>query len=229
VVADRLNVRESPSTNSEVIASLSKDEIVTLVKIENENWAYISYYGIEGFVSLKYILSVDESEKYKDWEKSRAKTGDNPECENIRPNYDYKIDNELIVKVGYTADVVVKLMELNGVCIRIAYIKSGENYSMKNIPEGIYYLKIAYGKDLRIFTKENQCIAKFLRNPSYEKGKDILDFNIIHKPNTIIGEDEYTNWEVPSFELSLNIEYSKYSKHENTFHSEDISEMEFNK
>jgi hypothetical protein len=229
VITKILNVRDSPGLNTEILGTLSEGEVVSVLNTDNDNWYFISYYGVEGYVSSKYIVRVEDSEKYKDWEKSNVQTGDDPECENIIPRYDNQIDNELLVEVGYTADVVVKMMEFSGNCIRIAYIKSGDSFKIKNIPEGRYYLKIAYGKDLRKYTKDYQCIVKFLRNPSYEKGTEILDFYKIRKPNTIEGDYEYTNWEVPSFRLSLNIEYSKGSMRGNTFHSQDISETEFNK
>ncbi len=63
-------------------------------------------------------------------------TGDDFNCENIQPQYDTSIDNELIINVGYTSDVVVKHMNYSGLCIRISYIKAGDKYSMKNIPLG---------------------------------------------------------------------------------------------
>jgi hypothetical protein len=66
-----------------------------------------------------------------------------------------------------------------------------------------------------------------MRDPSYEKGSEILDFYIIKKPNTIEGDHEYRNWQIPSFELALNIEYTK--KNFNSFHANKISETEFNK
>jgi uncharacterized protein YgiM (DUF1202 family) len=229
VITNSLNVRDEPSLNAKVLGKLTEGDVVAFINNEYESWYYVSYYGVEGYVASKYLVKVEESEKYKDWEKAYIQTGDEPDCENITPKHDRELDNELHVIVGNTADVVVKLMEFYGNCIRIAYIKSGDSYKIKNIPEGRYYLKIAYGKDLYKNTKDNQCIVKFLRNPSYEKGEEVLDFNKVQKPNTVEGDYEYENWVVPSFTLSLNIEYSKGSLRGDTFHSKDITETDFNR
>jgi fermentation-respiration switch protein FrsA (DUF1100 family) len=54
---------------------------------------------------------------------------------------------------------------------------------MKNIPEGYYYLKIAYGKDYRKGIVNNQCQIQFTKDAVYEKGTETLDFNKVKKPN----------------------------------------------
>jgi len=133
----------------------------------------------------------------------------------------------LLIHVGNNTDVVVKLMNYSENCIRIAYIKSGDSYSMQNIPEGYYYLKIAYGKDFRKYTQDGQCIVKFMVNPTYERGTEKLDYYKVKGPNTVEGDYEYENWRLPSFELSLNIKYTKGNF--NTFHSNKITETEFNR
>lgn len=222
-----LNVRTEPNSKAEIIGKLFFGDVVSVINSDNFEWWKISYYGTEGYVAAKFLITLEESEKYKDWSKESASTGDKPECENIIPQYDNSLDNELLVHVGNNTDVVVKLMTYYGNCIRIVYIKAGDSYSIKNIPEGQYYLKIAYGSDFRKFTQDGQCIVKFMRDPSYEKGVETLDFYKIRKPNTVEGDYEYKNWEIPSFELSLNVVYTKNSF--KSFHSNKISETEFNK
>ncbi|MFA5431611.1 MAG: SH3 domain-containing protein [Candidatus Paceibacterota bacterium] len=228
-----LNVRTEPSIKANIIGKLEAGDVVSVINSDNTEWWKISFYGTEGYVAAKFLITLEKSEQYKDWEKESSSTGDKPECENISPEYDYNLKNKLLINVGNNTDVVVKLMKYSGDCIRIAYIKAGDNYSIQNIPEGYYYLKIAYGKDFRKYTKDGQCIVKFMRDASYEKGSEKLDFYKIKKPNTIEGDYEYENWEVPSFELSLNIEYTKNTKYtSDSFHdfqSNKISESEFNK
>ncbi len=230
VNTDSLNVRTGPSIKSEKIGKLYSGDVVSVINSDNPDWWKISYYGTEGYVASKYLITVDKSEQYKDWAKENASTGDNPECENITPKYAYELNNQLLIHVGKNYDVVVKLMSNYGNCIRIAYIEAGDDYSMKNIPEGIYYLKIAYGKDFRKYTKDGQCIVKFLRDATYEKGTNTLDYYKQKLPDTYEGGHVYENWNLPSYELSLNIEYTQGSSNGfNTFHSNTISEKDFNK
>ncbi len=101
--------------------------------------------------------------------------------------------------------------------VRYVFINSRSTYSINNIPEGQYYLKIAYGKDWLSKVENGQCIGKFLSNPMYEKGSDIMDFNIINNPD---------GYSIPSFTLQLDVVLSGIS---NSFSSQNISENEFNK
>jgi len=222
-----LNVRTEPSSKAEIIGKLTFGDIVSVINSDNVEWWQISYYGTEGYVAAKFLMILEKSDKYKDWSKESSSTGDKPECENIIPQYDYELDNQLLIHVGNNTDVVVKLMNYIENCIRIVYIKAGDSYSVRNIPEGYYYLKIAYGKDFRKYTQNEQCIVKFMRDPSYEKGAEILDYFKVKKPNIIKEDHEYENWEIPSYELSLNIEYTKNNF--KSFHANKISENEFNK
>ena len=61
-----------------------------------------------------------------------------------------------------------------------------------------------------------QCVGKFIRNPMYEKGEDILDFNLQHYSKV---------YRVPSFKLSLDVIATDIT---NSFNSENISEDSFN-
>jgi len=225
-----LNVRTEPSTKAEIIGKLASGDVVSIINSSNPDWWKISFYGTEGFVSAKFLITLEASEQYKDWEKENSNTGDNPDCENITPRYDKDLDNQLLIHVGTNADVVVKLMDTYGECIRIAYIKAGDDYSINNIPEGIYYLKIAYGKDFRKYTKEGQCIVKFMRDAVYEKGSEKLDYYKVKKPDTREGDYIVSHWTLPSFELSLNIEFTSMGINDSRdFHSKKISETDFNR
>lgn len=225
VQGKRVNLREDKNENSKIIGTIPGGEIVSVLNMDNSNWWFVSYFGNEGYISSKLLVKLDKSDKYRNWEKKSANTGDNPECDNFNPTYDFSIDNELIIHVGNNSDVIVKLMNYTGNCIRIAYIKGGDSYKIKNIPEGYYYLKIAYGKDFRKYNQKGKCIVKFMVDATYEKSSDKLDFYKIRKANTIEGDYEYKNWVVPSYELSLNLKFTKGSLE--NFHSNKISESEF--
>ena len=227
IKGNSVNVRVTPSLNGKVLGTLQGGDIVSVTNYENPEWYFISYYGTEGYIASKLLVRLEDSEQYKDWEKQNASTGDNPECENISPTYDNDLDNKLLIHVGNNNDAVVKLMNYSGNCIRIAYIKSSDSYSMKNIPEGFYYLKIAYGKDFRKYTKDGNCIVKFMVDASYKQGSEKLDYYKVKRPNTIEGDYEVEHWQLPSYELNLNTEFTKGSF--NTFRSNKITEVDFNK
>ncbi len=220
-----LNVRSGPGKEYEVITTLSMGDAVTLIEKYENGWWSVDFDGTKGFI-FSSLLKIDP---YSGWEKKNYQSGVTPECENVTPKYDYKLDNYLRINVGSGTDVVVKLMK-SGIygdeCIRIVYVRSGDTYDIKNITEGRYYLKIAYGKDYRKKIIDNLCYVKFMKNAQYEKGSEILDFNKIQKPNQRIGDKIYENWSVPSFELSLDIIVTKGTK--STFKSNDISEAVFN-
>ncbi|MEN9301737.1 MAG: hypothetical protein RL264_166 [Bacteroidota bacterium] len=153
----------------------------------------------------------------KGWTDNKVSNGHLPECYNFIPQKS-DIDNYLEVNVGSGTDVALKLMNLeNETCVRYVFINSGSTYTIRNIPEGRYYLKLAYGKDWLSKIVNGQCKGKFIRNPLYESGEDLLDFNIIHKSNS---------YSIPSFSLHLDVVSTGIS---NSFNSSEISESEFNK
>ena len=164
----------------------------------------------------------NNADKYKDWDTTEYETGETPECLSIVPEFDYSLDNYLKVNnVGSNTEAVVKLIKIdnpNGeeLTYRIAYIQNGDNHYMRNVPQGKYYLKIAYGSDWRETTEGGNCYGRFIKNPQYEKGGDIVDFTPI---KTIEGMD------VPSYELALDVSNSGNG---NSLETEPVSEQEFN-
>jgi hypothetical protein len=151
------------------------------------------------------------------WKEKTFSNGILPDCYNFKPRYS-KIDNSLQVTVGNGTDVAIKLIStVDKECVRFVYIQSGTAYKIKNIPEGNYFLKIAYGKDWLSKISDHKCVGKFIRNPLYEKGKDIMDFNIRHYEG---------GYEIPSYKLQLDVISTDIS---NSFESSSISEIEFNR
>ena len=141
-----------------------------------------------------------------------------PDCYNVTPRYS-EINNYLDIKVGAGTDVVIKLMERESDrCVRYVYVNRSSNYILRNIPEGEYYLKIAYGKNWYSKVENHFCEGKFLSNAIYEMGKDNLDFNLKYYADG-------RGYDVPSYRLSLDVYNSDAM---NSFSSERISESEFN-
>ena len=237
-------IRSGPGTNYNVVAELTKGNQVTLISEDFGDWWTVEYKSLNGFIRSSDILALptglivqqqDEEEEdeddyqnnsggseYDDWESTEYVTGETPECLNIVPEFDYSLDNFLkITNVGSNTEAVVKLIRIdnaNGeeLTYRIAYIQDGDVHQMKNIPAGKYYLKIAYGKDWRETTDNGNCYGKFVQNPQYEKGQDIVDFTPI---KTSQGVD------VPSYELSLDVSNTGSN---NSLETKDISEQNFN-
>ena len=226
--AKTINVRKEASLKGEILGTIPKGEIVSVINSDNPEWWLITYYGNEGYVSSKLLITLEESTQYRSYKKVEANTGDNYNCENIQPQYDTSIDNMLIINVGYNSDAVVKLMNYSVICIRISFIKGGDKYSMRNIPLGDYYLKIAYGKDFRKSTQDNNCIIRFLRDPVYKKGEQNLKFEKTLKENKVVGDKEYSNYDISYFELTLNNEFEKGVSKGKTFNSKKITEKDFN-
>ncbi len=162
---------------------------------------------------IKKDLRVED--KYEGWEEQNYKTGNKPDCFNFNPKYS-NLDNKLEVVNGAT-DVVIKLINTaNNKCIRYVYIKSSDSYSIKNIPEGKYVVKIAYGSDWRQKIENRKCVGKFMWNASYEEGKEILDFNRVR---------EKGGYKLPYYSLRLNVRTSSFS---DQFRTNGISEESFN-
>lgn len=178
------------------------------------------------FVEEQSTLELAAEEKYQrekeklikeGWEEQKIENGQLPICYNFKPKKG-SLQNHLYVFVGGGTDVSIKVMNVNtNKCVRYVFINSSSAYSIDNIPEGKYYLKIAYGKNWLSKIINGQCVGKFLRNPMYEKGEDIMDFNIQQK------KDGYS---IPSYRLQLDVVSSGTS---NSFTSQNISEDDFNK
>jgi hypothetical protein len=224
VNSEVLNMREGPNKETPIVFKLSKGDLVDLLEKETNGWWLVEHDNNFGYVYSSYL----KKDEFAGWERTNYKSGTAPECENVVPKYDYEIDNYLKINVGSNTDVIVKLMKigmLGGECIRIAYIRANDSYSMKNIPEGKYYLKIAYGKDYRQKIENNQCNVRFMINAEYKKGSDILDYNLVEGQPQWVGGELYETWDVPSFELDLDVIISNRT---NNFDSDKISEEQFN-
>jgi tetratricopeptide (TPR) repeat protein len=174
-------------------------------------------------VETKPVVPVlDES-----WEDVSYSNGEAPECFNYTPRYDRELDNQLRVTVGGGTDVVIKVMEVStDRCVRYVYVKSRSTYSIRNIPQGRYYLKIAYGKRWVEKKEAGMCIGKFASNPLYEKGEDILDFRTRSTGISYENGQRYENYEIPSFEIQLDVVTTGFSS--NSLNTDGISEAEFN-
>lgn len=138
-------------------------------------------------------------------------------CSSISPKYNRGLNNKLIITVGNNANVAVKMIDISTErCVRYVFINKNTTYTIRNIPEGKYYLKIAYGEDWSKMEGQPNCTGRFSRNPLFEKGEEILDYNIIHTKN---------GYDVPSFSLKLDVIMA--ADRLNTFNTDKINETDF--
>jgi hypothetical protein len=93
-------------------------------------------------------------------------------------------DGELEIKNGTSLDAVAKLIR-NGTSVLTIYIKANNNYTIKNISDGTYWLAFAQGTDW------NSTTQKFNRNPQYSVFDETFNY--------ITTDTQY--W---TFEVTLN-------------------------
>ena len=127
------------------------------------------------------------------------------------------IENSLKISVGNNTNVAAKLINYaNGKCYRYVFIQRNSTYSMRNIPEGKYYLKIAYGYDWTVFGSQSNCEGRFTRDVLYKKSTQTFDFNLITTNRGV---------QIPYFELELNVVTT--TGEQNTFNSSQINPNDF--
>ncbi len=150
------------------------------------------------------------------YSRSDYNNGNMPKCYNYNPQTgEYR--STLNISVGRGTDVVVKLMDYySDICVRYVYVNAGTRFSIGYVPEGRYYLKLAYGRNFYTKNENGKCIGKFLDNALYKKGDQILDFNV---------QQTFDGVSVPSYDLQLDV---KTTDRANGLSSFNISEDSFN-
>lgn len=146
-------------------------------------------------------IEVSREDKYSSWEKKTYKSGATPKSFNFKGKFDYKLDNYLKIKVGKNTEVVIKMYKMGKTkaddqLVRVTFINSNATQFIRNIPEGEYYLKIAYGKEWKETTENGKKFGTFTKNALYEKSEQILDFNTVKTSKGI---------NVPSYNLALDL------------------------
>ncbi|MBK9334956.1 MAG: hypothetical protein IPM96_21785 [Ignavibacteria bacterium] len=167
-------------------------------------------------IFLVNAFSLFSQENNDSFYKVAINTGERPECIACASLYNNTLDNFLRIDATGATDVVIKIINSNThECIRTVFISSGSVYEIKNIPEGIYYLKIAYGYEWSKKAEGSYCYAKFLRDAIYQEGNDHLDYYKIDLQN---------GYQLPSYELVLKVISNNRN---NEFDADNISEEEF--
>lgn len=122
-------------------------------------------------------------------------------------------DNYFDITMGEGYFVAVKIVDAaTNRCIRYAVVPENSTTTITQIPQGRYYLKLAYGKDWMELHTDSMIIGKFTRNAFYEKSREYYDFG---KKNS--QEEVY-------YELRINV---RDATGMNNFETTPISEDEF--
>lgn len=149
------------------------------------------------------------------WENAGMANGDLPSCFVFKKTKK-NIDNYLEIIVGSGTDVAIKLVNATtNKTIRYVFVNRGSSFRITGIPEGKYYLKLAYGKNWMQKEENGKCSGKFISNPKYEKSKEIMDFSI---------KQSGDSYRIPYYKLELNVISLNAS---NNFESTGISESVF--
>lgn len=130
----------------------------------------------------------------------------------IKPIYGIQ-DNYFDIVMGSGCNVAVKIMDLRtDKCIRYVYVAENTTTTVQEIPQGVYYLKLAYGYDWMEIKTEDGKHGKFTRNISYERSQETFDFGAKNSRKEI------------NYRLEINAVDSKL---ENNFLTSSINEDEF--
>jgi hypothetical protein len=122
-------------------------------------------------------------------------------------------DNYFDITVGKGCSVAIKIMDTaTNRCIRYVYVPEGQTVTINEIPQGIYYLKLAYGSDWMTYKTDSVTIGKFTRNAFYERSVNAYNFG---RKNSM----DFVN-----FNLRINVVQGNV---ENNFETQPIKEQEF--
>ncbi len=123
-------------------------------------------------------------------------------------------DNYFDIEIGKGCDVAIKIVDaLTNNCIRYVFVPENSSVNIQMIPQGKYYLKLAYGKDWMEYDNDDGSLsAKFTRNVIYNRSIDVFDFGKKNSSNVI------------NYLLQINI---IDIEPQNNFNTVEISESEF--
>lgn len=130
----------------------------------------------------------------------------------IKPVYGLQ-DNYFDITMGDGYNVAIKIVDsATDECIRYAVVPEHSTITITQIPQGKYYLKLAYGKDWMELETDSIKIGKFTRNVFYEKSRQVYDFGKKNSSQEI------------NYEFRINV---RDASGMNNFETTPISEAEF--
>ena len=123
-------------------------------------------------------------------------------------------DNYFDIEIGNGCNVAIKIVDAaTDRCIRYVFVPENSSANIQMIPQGKYYLKLAYGKDWMEYDNGDGTITgKFTSNVTYDRSVDIFDFGKKNSSNVV------------NYLLQINVVDSQL---QNSFGTVEISEAEF--
>jgi len=164
-----------------------------------------NFFHKEGEISLGNNLT-QEDQKRLDAFFEYSTENHIPHCLNFVPEFDYNINNLITVKNTFSNNhsivYIIKIDEKAPITTRISFIRNNQVGLIKNIPAGIYKIKIALGYDYEEYGKY-VCKHKFKSNPIYGILKDEFIFKSNKESATLLTLDlkniEYKKINVEAF------------------------------
>lgn len=169
----------------------------------------ISFFVIV-FLMLAMPLAAKQPSPYPGWSPVRISTGDQPTGVTCTPVYS-KLNNSLLLEVGGTCDAIVKLRTMKGdsisssdPVIRVVYVKAGESYRVRNLPECVCYLEVAYGTALFRNDKQKKQV-RFMEDRYFASLMDTFDF---HTTSDTLPDGSIST-KIPSYSMYLQMTVAK--------------------
>ncbi|WP_298310630.1 M56 family metallopeptidase [uncultured Aquimarina sp.] len=146
----------------------------------------------------EYLRNKDKASKFSDKINKISRKEAEPSCANQdESRYNYEIDNYLRITNGKNAEIIIDILSTETEeSFRTVYLPKNTDYFIRNIPEGIYNLKILYGEGYKEDTKNEKCMLSFTNKKIVERGEDILDFNTIQSSKGL---------NVPSYSMTIDM------------------------
>ena len=158
--------------------------------------------------------SLQENLIKEGWVFDSPQGGDLGDEYGVKPIYGVH-DNYFDITIGEGCSVAIKIMDVtSGKCIRYVYVPENVTVTVTEIPQGQYFLKLAYGKDWMIHNTDSVTFGKFTRRSFYEKSTNSYNFG------------EKNTGDFVNYSLKINV---IDDTSENNFTTVSISEKEFEK
>ncbi len=147
------------------------------------------------------------------WRLTTPAGGEFDETMGIKPVYGIE-DNYFDITVGDGFDVALKIVDYpTNKCVRYVYVPQNETVTVNQIPQGKYYIKLAYGRDWMEYKTDSVTLGKFTDKAFFAKSL-VFDFGVKNSQ------------QVFNYELQLNVVNGSAK---NNFPTVEIDEAEFEK
>lgn len=170
------------------------------------------YNNSDGSNSDASITSQQEEMTQDGWEFYTPPAGDLDPAYGVNAIYGLQ-DNYFDIVVGSDICIAIKIMSVDtDKCIRYVYVPGNQTTTINNIPQGIYYLKLAYGYDWMRKRGDSHILGKFSRGVSYERSLSAYNFGMKNSRSFI------------NYTLKINVNDDSIL---NNFETTSIDELDF--